>query len=491
MSTIGILGAGLSGVLMGIRLRQAGVDDFVIYESQNDVGGTWLLNTYPGLHCDIPSHLYCYSFEPNPDFSNVYASQNEIQSYIRTCAEKYRLVERIRFNTTVERACFREEEGCWDLELSSGDCPRHRVLVAATGGLTAPHFPRIPNIGAFERPMWHSGAWRHDVELTRKTVAVIGSAASAVQVVPEVAKRAERVIIFSRTANWVTPRRNATYSLEEKTAFRQTDNWRATRRHQYRNSMLWHHAFLKHRSAIERLRATVLKQINEHIRDRDMVDALTPHYEPGCKRILVSDDYYPALGLPHVKLIPHGVVQMTPNSLIAADKSKHEVDIAVFCTGYKLGGREDGSPALHVRGRGGKTLAEVFSERPEAYRGIAVPGFPNYFTVCGINGAAAHAPLFLSAEISTGFITRWITKIRDRDIKLIEPKLEATRAYNVAIQTELQAMSWAEDCPGWYRDKEGRILPFHPGSIGRMRREMREDHECDFEIQSNAPSIPV
>ena len=482
-AAVGILGAGLSGVLAGIALRRAGIEDFVLYESQADVGGTWLRNTYPGLHCDIPSHLYCYSFEPNPDFSMAYASQPEIQAYLRSCAEKYGVLEHIRFGTTAETATLRESEGHWALQLAGGNQVEHRVLIAATGGLTAPHYPRIPGLDTFDNPLWHSGAWRDDVDLKGLTVGIIGSAASAVQVVPEVAKRAAKVVVFSRTPNWVTPRRNARYTAAEKVTLRDGDAWRRVRRRHYRRAMIWHHAFTKRNRAVEHLRAVVMAQLRAAIKDPDVIDALTPSYEPGCKRILVSDDYYPALALPHVQLVPHGVAEMTPSSLVAADGSAHRVDVAIFCTGYKLGGREDGGPALTVRGRDDKTLRRVFAETPEAYRGVAVPGFPNYFTVCGVNGAAGHAPLFLSAEVSVDFIVRWIHKLIAGNLKLVEPNLAATRRYNARIQTELRSMSWAGDCPGWYRDKHGRILPFHPGSFGRMRRELRDDHEADFDVE--------
>jgi len=483
VTAVGILGAGLSGVLAGISLLRAGVRDFVIYESQSDVGGTWLRNTYPGLHCDIPSHLFCYSFEPNPDFSTVYAGQEEIQAYLRTCAEKYNVTEHIRFNTTAETAVLDEAKGTWTLELADGSVARHRVLIAATGGLTAPHYPRIEGFDSFEGMVWHSGAWRHDVDLSDLKVAVIGSAASAIQVVPEVAKQAAKVVIFSRTPNWIIPRRNRSYSAADKAALRHPSNWRRTRRRQYRASMLWHHAFIKRGRAIELLRGSVMEQMRASIDDPALIAALTPNYELGCKRILVSDDYYPTLAKPHVELVPHGVTAMTPTSLLAANDSEHRVDAAIFCTGYKLGGREDGRPPLAVRGRGGLSLRRAYAEAPEAYRGVAVPRFPNYFTVCGVNGAAGHAPVFLSAELGVDFIVRWVRKILDRNLKLVEPNLAVTRRYNTAIQAELQSMSWGGECPGWYRDKQGRVVPFHPGSFGRMRRELRDDHEADFDIE--------
>ena len=480
--SVAIVGAGLSGILAGIRLRAAGIEDFVIYETQADVGGTWLRNTYPGLHCDMPSHLYCYSFAPNPDFSLVYAPQPEILTYLQDCARDYGVLEHIRFNTRVESAIYNAADCLWTTVLESGAKRRHRVIISAAGGLTAPHFPRIEGFEEFERHYWHAAAWRHDVSLRGKTVAVVGSAASAVQVVPQVTKKAARVIVLSRTPNWVTPRHNAAYSSRQKASLRNHSTWRALWRKHYRGSMVWHHAFMRHARAASYVRGATLENMRAAISDPDLIEALTPPYEPGCKRILRSDDYYPALAQTHVELVPHGVRKMTPTALVAANGTAHDVDVAIFCTGYKLGGREDGTPALEIIGREGLSLRTALCRAPEAYRGVAVPGFPNYFTICGINGAAGHAPVFLSAEVAVDYIVRWVARLARGQLRSMEPKSGATRRYSASIQAELQTMSWSGNCPAWYRDRKGRILPFHPGSIGRMRREMREDYAEDFHL---------
>ncbi len=483
MTTIGILGAGISGVLMGMQLRRAGVDDVVIYEKQADVGGTWLRNTYPGLHCDVPSHLYCYSFEPNPQWSMVYAGQQEIQQYIRSCAEKYGLLEQIRFDTTVDAARFEETDGTWHLETENGVFASHRVLVSATGGLTEPNLPRIGGMDVFEGAMWHSGGWRHDVSLQGKRVAVVGSAASAVQVVPEVAKVAAEVLVFSRTPNWVMPRHNHPYSAGQQDELRSPEAWSKLRRKQYRSSLDLYRAFKRDEAAIQGLRQVGMQHLRSAISDPELIAALTPSYDPGCKRVLVSDEYYPALAMDHVRLVPLGVEALTATGVVAADGSETPVDVVIFCTGYKLGGRADGRPALHVFGRNGIELRRALAQRPEAYRGIAVPGFPNYFTVCGINGVAAYASLFLSAEVATNAITQWVLALLEHGVKSLEVRPEATRLYNEHIQQELQQMSWTGDCTNFYRDSTGRVLSFHPGTVGRMRREFRDAHAEDFTVE--------
>jgi cation diffusion facilitator CzcD-associated flavoprotein CzcO len=482
MTTIGILGAGLSGLVMGIKLKHAGIDDFVIYDRQPDVGGTWLRNTYPGLHCDMPSHLYCYSFEPNPGFSMVYAGQQEIQAYLRHCAEKYGLIDHLRLDTTVEAATY-DDGGSWLLDILDRPKARHRALVAATGGLTEPHFPRIEGRDRFRGLQWHSGSWRHDVDLAGKRVAVIGSAASAVQVVPAVAAEAAEVVVYSRTPNWVLPRGNHRYSDDEKREFATKAGWHRVRRQQYRHSLLWQQAFERNPAAADRIRQLVLDQMRAAIDDDDTIEALTPTYEPGCKRILVSDDYYPALAMDHVTLVPHGVTELADDGVVATDGSQTSVDIVIFCTGYKLGGREDGRPALAVNGRE-QSLRRALASAPEAYRSIAVPGFPNYFVMGGINGAPGHAPLFLVSELLADHISRWMTRLIDDDLTAIEVRPEAATEYSASIQAELQQMSWSGDCPGWYKDREGRVLPFFPGSWNRMRRELRELHEDDYSLEA-------
>lgn len=484
-SSVGVLGAGLSGVLMGMQLRRSGIDDFTIYERQSDVGGTWFRNTYPGLHCDVPSHLYSYSFEPNPDWSMVYSSQSEIQAYIRSCAEKYDLLDEIRFSTTVDAACYDADSGVWDLEIAGGDTARHQVLVSATGGLTAPRFPRIDGLRDFAGPMWHSGAWRDDVDLSDLHVAVVGSAASAVQVVPAVVERARRVTVFSRTPNWVMPRRNRHYTAEERSGFSSDDDAvRRVRRQQYRMSLLWFQAFKRQQGAIDKLRQAGLANMRRAIDDPGLTEILTPDYDPGCKRILVSDDYYPALAQDHVRLVPEGVAALTADGIVAADGSETMVDAVIFCTGYRLGGREDGTPAIEVYGRDGRRLADVLAERAVAYRGVGLPGFPNYFNVCGVNGVVSYTSLFASAELETEFIVSLAQRVVSGEVTSMEPRADVTMRYTDEVQAELAQMSWTGNCTNFYLDREGRVVAFYPGTLGRMRRELRDVDDADFVIEA-------
>jgi cation diffusion facilitator CzcD-associated flavoprotein CzcO len=483
MNSIGILGAGLSGVLMGIRLRQAGLDDFTIYEKQPDVGGTWLRNTYPGLHCDVPSHLYCYSFEPN-EWSMVFSGQAEIQAYLRDVAEKYDLIDNIRFGVDVAAAHYNEPAGTWTLELADGEEVKHRVLVQATGGLAEPRFPRIDGLETFEGPLWHSGSWRHDVDLAGKRVAVVGSAASAVQIVPAAAETAAEVFVFSRSPNWVMPRRNARYTAEQKLALQSHEEWMRLRRRQYRSTLLVYRAFKKQEAAIRKLRGIGLQNMQSAIDDPHLIEKLTPDFDPGCKRVLVSDDYYPALAQNHVHLIDQGVKALTKTEVVANDGSVTPVDTVIFCTGYGVGNRAGGRAALEVYGRDGQEMLRTLAEKPESYRGVAIPGYPNYFTMCGINGVVAYASLFQSAELDSDYITGWIQRLIDENLRSVEAEPDKTHTYSEGIQAELQEMSWAGNCTNFYKNAAGRILAFYPGTLGRMRRELSEQHEDDFILES-------
>lgn len=464
---------------MAIQLRQVGIDDVTIYERNLDVGGTWLRNTYPGLHCDIPSHLYSFSFEPNPDWSMKYAGQAEIQAYLRRCAEKYGLIDRIRFGVDVRTARFDAAAGSWSLETETGETQNHRVLVQATGGLTAPRLPRIEGLSTFEGPSWHSGAWRHDVDLSGLRVGVIGSAASAVQVVPHVAKEASAVHVFSRTPNWIVPRGNRSYTDSEKAQFRNESNWKRLRRQQYRASLLWYRAQKRWTSGIDELRATTLQHMSASIDDPDLIEALTPRYEPGCTRILVSDEYYEALAQPHVTLVPHGVTALSPSGIVAADGSETDVDVVIYCTGYRIGSRDDGKAAINVIGPNDLHLAAALGDRPEAYYGVAVPGFPNFFTSNGINGTPGYTSVFNSAELHAELIATLTRKLFDEQLHTIEANAETTAAYNGRIQTELQEMSWSGDCRNFYLNRDGQNTTFFPGTLGQMRRQLRSPETLD------------
>jgi len=486
VTTVGVLGAGVAGIAVGMALRAAGIDDVVLYDRNDDVGGLWHTTDYPGLRCDIPSHLFSYTADPNPAWSHRYATGAEIAAYLRSCADRWGLRERIRFATTVERATFDAAAGMWTVELADGTTAQHRVLVSATGGLTAPSIPRIDGLDRFGGPWWHASRWRHDVSLAGRSVAVVGSAASAVQVVPAVAEVAASVTVYARTPNWVVPRADAAYDEATLDSFGDDVARRRHWRTLYRESLLWHRVFDRRPDAVEELRSTALANMHRHIADPGLRAALTPDFDPGCKRILVSDDYYPALARPHVRLVPRAVTGLSETGVIDAGGDEIPADVVVFCTGYRLGAREDGRPNVDVVAPDGRSFRAAMAARPEAYLGIVVPGFPNYFVVGGVNGSSGYGPFFLTAEIAAEFIARQTTRIVTEKLRTLEIRPEVTEQYNVEIQRRLGRMSWTGDCPNFYRDATGRIVSFFPGTFGELRRRCRTAPAADFLVSAQA-----
>jgi len=482
VTTVGVLGAGVAGIAVGMAMRSAGVDDVVLYDRNDDVGGLWHTTDYPGLRCDIPSHLFSYTADPNAAWSHRYATGEEIAAYLRECADRWGLRERTRFATTVERARFDESAGMWELELADGTTARHRVLVSATGGLTAPSIPRVSGLDVFEGPWWHASRWRHDVALEGRSVAVVGSAASAVQVVPAVAEVAAAVTVYARTPNWVVPRDDAAYDETTREAFGDDAERRRHWRTLYRESLLWHRVFDRRPDAVEELRRIALGNMHRHIDDPLLCAALTPDFDPGCKRILVSDDYYPALARPHVRLVPHEVTALTGSGVVDASGGETPADVVVFCTGYRLGARDDGRPNVDVVAPDGRSFRSAMAARQEAYLGVAVPGFPNYFVVGGVNGSSGYGPFFLTAEIAAELIARQTVRVVTEGLRTLEVRPDVTERYNVEIQRRLGRMSWTGDCPNFYRDATGRIVSFFPGTFGELRRRCRTAPADDFVV---------
>ncbi len=483
MSTVGVLGAGVAGIAVGMAMRAAGIEDVVLYDRNDDVGGLWHTTDYPGLCCDIPSHLFSYTADPNPAWSHRYATGAEIAAYLQSCADRWGLRERTRFATTVERASFDVAAGEWVLELADGGTARHRVLVSATGGLTAPSIPRLDGLDRFEGTWWHASRWRHDVPLAGRSVAVVGSAASAVQVVPAVADVAGSVTVYARTPNWVVPRGNSPYEEPDRRSFgddaERRRHWRAL----YRESLLWHRVFDRRPAAVAELRSAALGNLHAHITDPALRAALTPDFDPGCKRILVSDGYFPALARPHVRLVPRGVVGMTATGVVDTAGEEIPAEVVVFCTGYRLGARDDGRPTVDVVAPDGRSFRAAMAARPEAYLGVAVPGFPNYFVVGGVNGSSGYGPFFLTAEIAAEFIARQTVRLVRDDLRRLEVRAEVTERYNEEIQRRLSTMSWTGDCPNFYRDATGRIVSFFPGTFGELRRRCRTAVDEDFIVE--------
>ncbi len=477
-----VIGAGFSGICMGKRLLDAGIHNFRIYDKARKVGGTWYWNSYPGAACDVMSHFYCFSFAPNPDWSRKYSPWNEIQAYAERCADQLDLRPRLELGTGVERSRFDDQTGLWEITLTDGSIVRTRNVIDGSGGLHVPMIPRFKGVESFGGEQWHSSLWRHDVDITGKKVAVIGSAASAVQIVPEIAKTAARVTVFQRTANYLIPRHDRSYSSVEKWCFRHVPLYRKL----YRLFLFLRYDWLAYpivktagtnfarRYAMSQFR----KLLRTSVPDPSMRDKLTPDYPIGCKRVLISDEFFSSLTRNNVNLVTGEIECFTAGGVRTKDGTEHEADILVYATGFDTQGHHVDQRVIGPRGR---TLAEAWSEAPIAYEGNMVSGFPNYFFVTGPNTGVGSTSVIFMIEQSANLIMNCIRAAGDD--KLIEPTEEAMAAYDAEIQAALAGTVWATSCHSWYKREDGRITILYPYNAQTYRKRHRKFQSQHFNIR--------
>ncbi len=472
---VAIIGAGMSGIAMGIALRRAGMEDFTIHEKAADVGGTWRENTYPGVACDVPSHLYSFSFEPNPDWSHVYSPGREIQQYFERCAGKYGLAPHLRPGSEITEARFDERTDRWHIKSADGRSDEADVLVSAIGALHVPNYPDIAGLDAFGGEVIHSARWRPGLDLAGKRVAVIGSAASAVQIVPEIAREVAHLDVFQRTANWIIPRLDRKYPASWKRAFRRMP-WLG-RLHRWQLYWMLERRFplfrgLNRRNDLERRLA--LRHLEKQVADPALRARLTPDYPPGCKRILVSDDFYPALARENTRLVTEPIARITPEGIVTADGVLHPADTIILGTGF----RTTDIPSTEVIGRGGLTLREAWKDHMSAHRTIAVPGFPNFFTLLGPNSGLGHSSIIFMVEAQVRYVMQCLWKLVE--YRTIEPSTAAAARFDAAMQRGLAGTIWHSGCRSWYQDESGRISTLWPYGTARYWWEMRKVRWSEF-----------
>lgn len=458
---LAIVGAGIAGVGLGIRLRRRGDRSFAIFEAAAEIGGTWRDNTYPGVACDVPSHLYSYSFRPNPAWSRFYAPGAEIQRYLLDSVDAEGLRENIRLSTAVTSMTWHEDAAHWSLETSAGTVTA-RVLVMAAGRLSHPRLPAVPGIDTFPGPAFHSARWDHSVDLTGQRVAVVGSGASSVQIVPEVAAVASHVSVLQRSAPYVIPRDDPAYTEAELGLFERDPDELA----RVRSALFWkaEEAFAQRAAephALEAARARALAHLAAQVADPALRAALTPDYEIGCKRVLISNDYYPALTQPHVTLESSALAAVEGSTLVMANGARHEADVVIFATGFHAA---EQPYAPTVRGRHGRTLAEHWQGGMTAFASTAVSGFPNLFLINGPNAAVGHNSAIYMIETQIDYVLGALQHQDRSGQPVLEVTVEAEAAY-VAMVDELSASTvWMTGrCDSWYLDpRSGRLTLIWP-----------------------------
>ena len=480
-----IIGAGFAGICIGIRLLEAGMENFRIYEKAPKVGGTWFFNSYPGAACDVASHFYCFSFEPNPDWTRKFSPWNEIQTYAEHCFEKYGLRPHVEHGIQVSATRFDDQSSLWEVSFSDGSVVRAHHVVNGCGGLHVPSIPEFEGAQQFEGQSWHSSLWRHDVDLRGKRVAVIGSAASAVQIVPEIAKLAKQVSLFQRTANYIIPRDECAYGKRQKQRFRQWP-WLLKL---YRLFLFLRYEWLiypivkTHRRNIQRIYGLKLfhRYLKNCVPDPVLREKLTPDYPLGCKRILISDNFYQAFKRDNVSLITTGISHLTARGVQTVDGVEHAADIIVYATGFDT---QSSVPTGSVVGPGGYDLSNAWEKAPVAFEGSMVSGFPNYYFVTGPNTGVGSTSVIFMIEQQANLILACI-KAAGRS-KLIAPSASAMRAYDQEIQEALSTTVWSTSCSSWYKRDDGRITILYPYNARTFRRRHKKPNWVDFEIKARS-----
>jgi cation diffusion facilitator CzcD-associated flavoprotein CzcO len=472
-----IVGAGFAGMCMGIKLKEAGIHDFVILESGDDVGGTWRDNTYPGCACDVPSHLYSYSFEQNPDWSRMYGPQPEIWDYMRRVARKYGIYPHCRFGDAVTRARWDEAEGVWIIRTAKGHEERAQLLVSGIGGLTTPSYPAIDGMETFGGAAFHSARWDHSTPIRGQRVAVVGTGASAIQIVPTIAPDVAQLTLYQRTAPWVLPKPDGPIPERMRSVLRRFPAARvALRELIYTLAEVQVIGFLDQPWMMDYWERQAREHLARQVPDPELRAKLTPKFRMGCKRRLYANDYYPALQRDNVEVVTDGIARMDATGIVTADGRHRDHDVVVYSTGFKPGDISH----IEVLGRGGRDLNAVWRERVEAYWGINIAGFPNYFMLLGPNTGLGHNSIILMIEAQVQYTMECIRAMRDRNLRTLEVKPEAQRKFNAEIDRRLAGTVWQSGCESWYLDRSGHNYTIWPGSTWDYARRTRKPNLSDF-----------
>ncbi len=477
-----VIGAGMSGICMGIKLQERGIDDFLIIEKSPDVGGTWYDNSYPGACCDVASVLYSYSFEPNPDWSRKFAPHDEIQAYFVHCVDKYGLGDRMRLDAAVESARFDDAQGIWTLQLEGGEQLHCKCLVSGLGQLNRPNIPDFMGAESFAGEVFHSARWRHDIDLAGKRVAVIGSAASALQFIPPVAKQVEQLTVYQRSANYVVARNDHEYSAADKSRFKRYPMLQKLHRLMvYLQGEALSYPLMRAKSW---LRARFTKgsagYLEEQINDPELRRKFTPDYPAGCKRILISDDFYQAFCRPNVELVTSPITSISPHGMVSEDGIDREVDVIIYGTGFNS---TEFLSGIEIFGRSGRSLREAWAEGAEAYRGVSVSGFPNFFMLYGPNTNLGSNSIIFMVERQVNYIVRCVDKTLSHRLKSLDVNEAVMRAYNDRMQGELAKTVWVASCDSWYKNKAGKVVNNWPRSTLAYWWHMRSPDFTDFDMR--------
>jgi cation diffusion facilitator CzcD-associated flavoprotein CzcO len=483
-----IVGAGFSGLGAAIKLAQAGVNDVVILERSDRVGGTWRDTAYPGASCDIPSLLYSFSFAKNPGWSRTYSPAEEIRRHLEEMTDRFDIRRRIQFGQEVTGLSFDEGAGVWTATTADRKRFRARTVVLASGPLPDSSFPDIRGIDTYEGHKIHSARWDSDYDFTGKRVGVIGTGASAIQIIPELVKQAEFVKVYQRTPGWVLPRLDFATPPAVQTAFAKVPAVQQLAR----QALYWGHeasaTALVWDTPLTSLVARLGKMhLRRQVKDPWLRRQLTPDFTPGCKRMLVSSDYYPALQRENCKLIDWPIATMSPVGLRTSDGIEHHLDCIVFATGYDV---HLTGPPFPVTGLSGRSLSAEWAGGAQAYKSASAHGYPNLFFMTGPNSGPGHNSLLVYIEGQLDYAVRGITTILDSDLRYLDVREDVQRRYNERIQRRLTKTTWMSGCSSWYLTKDGHNVSMYPGFATQYLRQMRDFQYTDYDAVEH-PAVRV
>jgi cation diffusion facilitator CzcD-associated flavoprotein CzcO len=479
--TIAIVGSGFSGLGAAIALSHEGYgDDLIILERRSSVGGTWHDNSYPGCRCDVPSNLYSFSFAPNPHWSETFSAQPEIERYLQRTARQYGVLEKVAFDTALEGARWDADRGLWNIETSRGSLTAD-FLINGGGGLSEPFIPDIPGASSFAGTTFHSAQWNHGHDLTGRRVAIIGTGASTTQFLPVVQRSAGQVVLFQRTPPWVFPHRNRPTTGVERLAFRMAP-WtqRVSRaRNYWMGEALLGTMLIRNSPRLGRLEKLAQRFLARQVRDPELRAKLTPTYTPGCKRLLQSNDYYPALQRPNVSVETEKIIEIRPEGVVTADGTLHRVDTIIYGTGFRI---TSNPMAEKVHGADGRTLKEYWAGTGmRAYCGTTIPGFPNFFMLAGPNTGIGHTSLVVMIEAQVAHVVGALRALRARGGRVVDVRPDVLERWSTEVQTKAAPTVWnSGGCSSWYLDDAGRNTTLWPDYTFRFVRRTRTFDPDDY-----------
>jgi cation diffusion facilitator CzcD-associated flavoprotein CzcO len=482
-----IIGTGFAGIGMGVKLRALGITDFAILERADGVGGTWRDNHYPGAACDVESLLYSFSFEQNPRWSRMFAEQAEILEYLNHVTDKYGVRPHIRFGCHVESATWNERRSAWRVDLADGRSFNGKVLVAASGGLSRPALPEVAGQSEFRGAQFHTARWNRDFDLAGKTVAVVGTGASAIQVVPAIAPKVKALKLFQRTPPWIMPKPDRAFSRLEQRVFaalpftqqlaRDAIRWRLESR------VL---GFVARPALMQYAKRDALAYLAAQVRDPELRAKLTPDYAFGCKRVLISNDYYPALQRDNVEVVTTGIQGLSAHGIVSRDGVERAVDAVIYATGFQVG--DFSAAPFDIRGRDGVDLRESWKDGAEAYLGASVAGFPNLFIMTGPNTGLGHTSMVLMIEAHIQYIASAIQSMREHNLASVDIKREVQDRFNRRLHARLAKTIWTTGgCKSWYQTSAGKVVALWPGSTYDFRRRTAQFDMAKYAVTEAVP----